>query len=136
MIILKILSWLGIGFVIPGVFCSFSASYNDSIYPGMTSSGVGYFVALCFGAVGVVLSLICGSISRPRFFWIGCIMIGIIYIASFYGWIFMLTGGRWIETVGLPNAILGTVLSFLPGVLFVAEGVILKTVSKRHKGSI
>ena len=136
MIILKILSWLGIGFAIPGVFCSFSASYNDLNYPGMTSSGVGYFVAMCFGAIAVILSSVCGLISRPRFLWIGCIMIGIIYIASFYGWFLMVTGGRWIETVGLPNAILGTILCFLPGALFISEGVILKSVSKRHKGSI
>ena len=132
MIILKILSWLGIGFAIPGVLCAFSASYNDMHYPGMTSSGVGYFVALCFGAIAVVLSLVCGLISRPRFFWIGCIIIGLIYIASFYGWFFMVTGGRWIETMGLPNAISGTILCCLPGALFISEGVILKTVSRRR----
>lgn len=135
MIILKIISWLGVGLVIPALLCSFSASYNDLIYPGMTSSGVGYFVAMCFGAVAVILSLVCGLISRPRFFWIGCIIIGIIYIASFYGWFLIMTGGRWIETVGLPKAILGTVLSFLPGVLFISEGVILRSISKWHKGS-
>lgn len=134
-IFLKIISWLGIGFVIPGLFCSFSASYNDLNYPGMTSSGVGYFVAMCFGAFAVILSLVCGLISKPRFFWIGCIIIGIIYIASFYGWFLIMIGGRWIETVGLPKAILGTISCFLPGVLFIFEGVILTIISKRQKRS-
>jgi len=134
-IFLKIMSWFGIVFIIPALFCSFSASYMDLKYPGMTSSGVGYFVAMCFGAVAVILSLVGGLISKPRFFWIGCIIIGIIYIASFYGWFLTLIDGRWIQTAGLAQAILATILCFLPGVLFISEGVILKSVSERQKRS-
>ncbi len=122
---LKILAWLGLGLVIPGLFCSFSASYNDLVYPGMTSSGVGYFVALCFGAVGVLLTMVGGLIAKPRFLKITCIIIGVVYIISFYGLFIVMLDNRWIEREGIAQAISGLILSLLPGIILIIEGIIL-----------
>ncbi|MDD5399117.1 MAG: hypothetical protein PHU70_08565 [Dehalococcoidia bacterium] len=122
---LNILPWFGLGLVIPGLFCSFSASYNDLVYPGMTSSGVGYFVALCFGAIGAILAMVGGLISRPRFFWIACLIIGSIYILSFYGLFLVMLDSRWTERAGIAQTISGLILILLPGIILITEGIIL-----------
>jgi len=89
--------------------------------PGQLGSGVGYFVETCAGALGTILALIGGFIARPKYFWIGAIVVGVAYIASFYGY-----------AVDFKLYMLGGILvMLLPGLACIVAGIIIRKLDKR-----
>ena len=79
----------------------------------------------------MILTLIGGLISRPRFFWIACLIMGGVYILSFYGFFLVMLDSRWIERTGIAQAISGLILSLLPGIILIIEGIILRKQSTK-----
>jgi len=87
------------------------------------------------GILGTILSLIGGLISRPKYLWIGLIIIGIVYIASFYGYFAPSSGGY--PNNPSPNKIIVIlVLILLPGLVCVGEGIFLLKHIKRVKNRL
>jgi len=116
---LKFLAWFGLFFILPGLIFSYSSS-STWVSTGNLGSGFGYAIALFFGAIGTVLALIGGFISRPDKFWIALIVVGIIYIGSFYGY-FLDNGGE----VGL-KFLSGCLVMALPGIACIIGGIIIQ----------
>ncbi len=117
---LSILGWLGVGFIALGLPLSFSSS-STWTSTGHLGSGVGYMLALMLGVLGALLILIGGFIARPPYLWLGAILIGLVYISSFYGWIK--------EDTGNP----GWIFSILPGLICIIGGVVMARLSSRRK---
>lgn len=84
---LTILAWFGLLVIIPGLLLSYSSSWVMVTSPGQLGSAVGYVVTADVGTIGTVLALIGGFIARPKYFWIGAIVVGAAYVASFYGYV-------------------------------------------------
>jgi len=117
---LKFLAWIGLLIILPGLLLSYSSSWVMVSRPGQLGSGVGYFAATCIGAFGTLLALIGGFISRPRYFWIGAIVVGIAYIASFYGYAFDFEA----------KFILGLFVGLLPGLACIATGIVMRKLAR------
>ena len=119
--LLKTLAWFGLLLIALGLPLSFSSSWTE-VSTGTLGSGAGYFVEMCVGAVGALLALIGGFIARPKYFWLGALVIGIAYISSFYG-LFM----------GLdePHMYWWLFVALLPGLACVVAGTVIKVLNKR-----
>jgi hypothetical protein len=118
---LKILAWFGLLLMVPGLVLSYSSSWVMVSSPGQLGSAAGYIATAGIGALGVLLALIGGFIARPRYFWIGAIVVGVAYIASFYGYVvdfkFYMLGG--------------IVVMLLPGLACIAAGIVIWKLAKR-----
>jgi len=119
-VILTIIAWLGLLIIVPGLLLSYSSSWTW-ISTGQLGSGVGYVVTAGVGAIGTLLALIGGFIARPKYFWIGAIVVGVAYIASFYGYVVDF------ET----KFILGLFVMLLPGLACIAAGIVIRKLNKR-----
>lgn len=119
-ILLKILAWFGLALIVPGLLLSYSSSWTW-ISTGQLGSGVGYVVTAGVGVIGTLLALIGGFITRPKYFWIGAIVVGVAYIASFYGYVVDF------ET----KFILGLFVMLLPGLVCIAAGIVIRKLNKR-----
>lgn len=119
-ILLEILAWFGLALIVPGLLLSYSSSWTW-ISTGQLGSGVGYVVTACVGVIGTLLALIGGFITRPKYFWIGAIVVGVAYIASFYGYVVDF------ET----KFILGLFVMLLPGLVCIAAGIVIRKLNKR-----
>lgn len=93
--------------------------------PGQLGSGVGFFMEMCAGTLGTILALVGGFIARPKYFWIGAIVVGVAYIASFYGYVFDVD----FET----KVILGLSVMLLPGLACIAAGIVIRKLNKRSQ---
>jgi hypothetical protein len=116
---LKILAWFGLFFILPGLIFSYSSS-RVWISTGHLGSGFGYAIALFFGAIGAIFALIGGFTSRPDKFWIALIVVGIIYIGSFYGYFLGNDGEVGIEFIS------GCLVMSLPGIACIIGGIIIR----------
>jgi len=118
---LKIIAWFGLLLIALGLPLSFSSSWTW-VSTGTLGSGAGYFVTLCTGATGALLALIGGFIARPKYLWIGAIVIGVTYISSFYGY-----------RMGLdePSKYWGVFVMLLPGLACIVEGIVIRKLDKR-----
>ena len=117
---LKVLAWIGLLIILPGLVFSYSSSWVMASNPGALGSGVGYVMTAVVGAIGTLLALIGGFIARPRYFWIGALVVGIAYVASFYGYFFGHTvdlGAKFIP---------GLLLMLLPGLACIAAGMVIR----------
>ncbi len=119
-ILLKILAWFGLVLIVLGLLLSYSSSWTW-ISTGQLGSGVGYVVTAGVGVIGTLLALIGGVITRPKYFWIGAIVVGVAYIASFYGYVVDF------ET----KFILGLFVMLLPGLVCIAAGIVIRKLNKR-----
>lgn len=120
---LRIMSWLGLLIIIPGLLFSFSASWADYSEPGLHgASGVGYFVVASLGYIGAALALTGSFVSRPRFYGISSTVLGIVYIYSFYG----IFSNFKIESL---------IFSLIPGLALVVGGIIHIISEKRGPGN-
>jgi len=117
--LLKILAWLGLLIIALGLTLSFSSS-STWVNTGQLGSGVGYFAAMCLGALGAILALIGGFITKPKYFWLGSIVVGVVYISSFYGYIFDYE----------PHMLGGVFVELLPGLLCIVAGIVILSLSK------
>lgn len=117
---LKFLAWVGLLIVLSGLVFSYSSSWVMSSSRGQLGSGVGYVITALIGAIGTLLALIGGFISRPRYFWIGTLVVGIAYIVSFYGYFFGYTvelGAKFIP---------GLLVMLLPGLACIVAGIVIR----------
>jgi hypothetical protein len=117
---MKILAWFGLLIILPSLLLSYSSSWTW-ISTGQLGSGVGYVVTAGVGVIGTLLALIGGFIARPKYFWIGAIVVGVAYIASFYGYVVDF------ET----KFILGLFVMLLPGLACIVAGIIIRKLDKR-----
>ncbi len=115
--LLKIISWLGLSLITISLPLSFSSS-NTWISTGEIGSGAGFGIVWIVTIIGTVLALIGGLIAKPQHLWIGLILVGALYIASFYGWI-----------IKEPEP--GLALMLLPGILLIAEGIAIRTIWRK-----
>jgi len=84
-------------------------------------SGIGYLVTAGVGVIGTLLALIGGFIARPKYLWIGAIVVGVAYIASFYGYVVNF------ET----KFTLGLFVMLLPGLACIAAGIVIRKLNER-----
>jgi len=114
---IKTFAWLGVGLMVLASALALYSSIN-------AAEPESYYMAWILSVVGTVMLVLTGFISRPRFFWLAAIIIGIAYIASLYGWLTDNTAG-----------FMGLVMVTLPGVLCIIIGVLIKrtSASKRNK---
>ena len=117
-VILTIIAWLGLLIIVPGLLLSYSSSWTW-ISTGQLGSGVGYVVTTGVGVIGTLLALIGGFIARPKYFWIGAIVVGVAYIASFYGYV--------VDFKFIP----GLFVMLLPGLACIAAGIVIRKLNKR-----
>ena len=118
---LIIIAWFGLLVIALGLPLSFSSSWTW-VSTGTLGSGAGYFVTLCAGAVGALLALIGGFITRTKYFWIGSIVVGVAYISSFYGY------GMGLDE---PYKYWGVFVMLLPGLACIAAGIVIKKLNKQ-----
>jgi len=116
-IFLKVISWLGSGITLSGAVIAFRESWIIYSEHGKIGVAMGYLPAVWLGILGILLMLVGGLLSSPRFFWIACIAIGLLYIVSFFA-IY-----AWDES--FPN-MTDLSISVLPGLVAFGEGVWLK----------
>lgn len=117
---LKYLAWIGLLIILPSLFFSYSSSWTMASSPGQLGSGVGYVITAVVGTIGTSLALIGGFISRPRYFWIGTLVVGIAYIASFYGYFCGYT--IELEVKFIP----GLFVMLLPGLACIIAGIVTR----------
>ena len=125
--ILKVLAWVGVGFIALGLPWSFSSSITWTS-TGQLGSGVGYWLTWVFGIFGTVLVFIGGFVAKPRYLWIGAIVIGLVYISSFYA------GIPWWAETSKRLAGLATMLS--PGVACIIGGIVMQRLPRRSGETI
>jgi len=125
--VLKVLAWVGVGFIALGLPLSFSSSITWTS-TGQLGSGVGYWLAWVLGIFGTILMLAGGFVAKPRYLWIGAIVIGLAYISSFYA------GIPWWAETNKRLAGLATMLS--PGVACIIGGIIIQRLSSKSSEDI
>ena len=123
--VLKVIAWVGIGVMVGASAFSFFVC----IAPPMVSEGWG--LLLVFGTLpgilGVLLVLIGGFVSKPRYLWLASIIVGVLFVSSFYG----------LATPLVPSLPLYGMLSFIlfssPGLVCIIGGVVMGWLSHRGK---
>ncbi len=115
--VLKVVAWVGIG-VMAGAL---AFAFFISIFPPMVSEGWVLFVVFATlpGILGVLLVFIGGFVSKPRHLWIASIIIGALFISSFY------------RTAHL--GLLTFVLFTSPGLACIVGGIVMEWLSHRGK---
>ena len=117
---LKVLAWFGLLIIVPSLLLSYS-SFWTLVSTGQLGSGVGYVVTAGVGVIGTLLALIGGFIARPKYFWLGAMVVGVAYVASFYGY-----------AVDFELKYLwGLLVMLLPGLACIATGIAIRKLNKR-----
>lgn len=80
---LKVAAWVGVGIVALGTPLAYSSS--ETIMNWGSTAGFGFQLALILAIPGTLLVLIGGFIAKPRYLWIGAVVVSLAYISSFYG---------------------------------------------------
>ena len=112
---LRNFTWLGVGLVALASALALYSSINGS-------ESLNYNIAWILAIFGTILVAIAGFISRPRFFWLVAIVIGIAYIASLYGWLGDNSAG-----------FIGLIMVTMPGIVCIILGVLIKRTSGNKK---
>ena len=123
---LKLISWIGVGIMAFGAIISFSTSWTIVTDPGRIGVDFGHMFAILFGILGLVFMLAGGLISRPRYFWLGSIIVGSFYIISFFEFYQSWPGRIHDNQIGILLSELG--MSVLPGLVAIIEGAWLKRI--------
>ena len=118
---LKVIAWVGVGIIALGTPLSFSFS-SSLMRIGPMGTGVAWWgFTWILGGIGTVLLLAGGFIAKPRYLWIGAVVVGLVYISSFYGGILW-----WVETNELARGL--AVLS--PGLACIIGGIVMQRLSR------
>jgi len=117
---LRTIAWLGVGMVVLGLPLSFYSSVLMTREE--LGSNNGYWIAYMLAIFGVVLLVIGGIITRPRFLWLAAIVAGIAYIVSLYGWLGNNDAG-----------ITGVIMVTLPGLVYIILGLLIRRFSRKRK---
>ena len=120
--VLKVVAWTGVGIIALGTPLAYSSS-ESLMNIGPRGAGVAWWgFTWILGGIGTVLLLAGGFIARPRYLWIGAVVIGLVYISSFYG--FILYSPEGYETTALIP-----VLS--PGLACIIGGIVMQRLFRR-----
>lgn len=128
-ITLTMLAWFGLLVTALGTLLSFSSS-STWVNTGQLGSGVGYAFTFFVGVIGTLFALIGAFITRPRYLWIGAIMVGVAYVVSYYGYVVPSPSsvpspnGHHLDFS--PGMITGLLVMLLPGLACIIAGVILR----------
>jgi hypothetical protein len=126
------ITWIGVIIITLTICASFWMSWKKIFDPG-SIGGVDFEtpIAWILGGIGAVLMLIGGINSKPKFFWLVCITIGILYVVSFFG-NFKEIPER-IRYNDLDTVKMYLIYSILPALVCVIEGVFLKISEQKAK---
>ena len=129
---LKIVAWTGIALMSVATVIMFNLSWEYSHYipsPYHTDKGLQWFYVPLLDIIALASMLVGGIKTRPKYFWIPCVVTGVLSILSYYGYA--------MEFINILHEALfgGTSLLFLsfaviPGIIAIVEGLILRTIKK------
>jgi len=119
--LVTILAWFGLFLTVLSLPLSFSSSYTK-ISTGELGTGVGYAITGLATTIALVLVFIAGIAARPKYLWLGAVVVGLLYIVSFYGYYIKPNLEWWKILVAL-----------LSGILLLGEGLLLKVVEQRKR---
>jgi hypothetical protein len=123
-IFFKIVSWLGIVIVTIGAIISFITSWIDIWSSIQTGVNFGHYLASIFGIAGLILIIIGGIISKPKYFWLTSVIVGSFYIISFFSLYLDFPDRIHYKQIGyILDKLARTVL---PGMIIIIEGIWLK----------
>jgi len=122
---LKITAWVSVGIILLGTPLAFSYS-KSLISIGPRGVGVAWWgFTWILGGIGTVVLLVTGFISRPRFLPVAAVVVGLIYITSFYGLLlYSLVNGT----------ITGSIPVLSPGLACIIGGIVMHWLFRRQKG--
>ena len=112
---IRTFAWLGVVLMMLASALALYFSINEA-------DPESYYMVWILSIFGTIMLAFAGFISRPRFFWLAAVAIGIAYIASLYGWLGDNTAG-----------FMGLVMVTMPGVICIITGVLIKRTSGGRK---
>jgi hypothetical protein len=123
----KIIAWLGLAVFALAITLSFSESFKFTFAePGRYGVLMGSYFALIIGLAGLVLMLIGGLVARPGYFWLGCVIMGVLYSTSFF--VIYLDWPERIHDNQFGVFVMELAIVILPGLAAVIEGIGLKVI--------
>jgi hypothetical protein len=128
---LKVIAWMGLVLLVLAIYTALISSWEMVIDPYSIGTKFGTAFTWILGVSGVIFMLIGGLTSKPKYFPSPSVVIGLLYIVSFFGimndWPDRIRGHQyWILTYE-------TVFSILPGLTAIIEGIYLKTRTNKEK---
>jgi len=124
----KITAWTGLGIVAIGATISFYSSWIIALDPNWIGVDYGHMFGLLLSIIGLLFMLIGGLLSKPKYFWIGSIIVGCFYIVSFFS-MYQYWPTR-IDDNQIDFLLSEMAISFLPGLVAIIEGMWLKATVK------
>lgn len=112
---------LGLGLIALGTLLTFSTSAFFMTLESLAAS-IGWSVGWLVAVAGIVVLLMGGIKGKPWYIWTGAIVIGFIYISSFYVII-----PRWIEE----NQLEALIYFLSPGLACIIIGIVMHRFSRR-----
>ncbi len=129
----KVIAWFGLVLFSLGAIIAF---YGSTVFllaePGEIGVLFEYMFAMWFGIPGIVFMIIGGLISKPRKFWLVCIVAGLFYIVSFFE-IYLGFPGR-IHSGQTGFMLKEISFSILPGLVAILEGIWLRRKDTNSNG--
>jgi len=131
---LKIIAWVGLGFMVVTTMITFRLSWEYSHYVPDSHPvvrGLQWFLVPPLDIIALTLMLVGGFKGKPELFWSASIAIGSIYILSYYAY-----AELFIDHILRPSLFAGTSIFFLsfaiiPGIVAIVEGIFLKIAENR-----
>ena len=122
--LLKVIAWIGVAFFTFGASISFWTSSVMVMDPYSIGVDWGHMFGLLFGVLGLVFMLIGGLFTKPRYFWFISIIVGFLYIISFFS-IYQGLPAR-VRDNQIDILLSDLAISLLPGLVVIVEGIWLK----------
>jgi len=136
---LKVIAWIGFAVFALGTIIVLMANIGSTLNPGQCGVGFPYLYALVLASIGVLLMLAGGIITKPRHFWLFCLIIGLLYIVCWIPltilslissiqhtrWDYLMQNGR------LFDKIWSYLSPLIPGIIIIAEGIMMRCIERR-----
>jgi hypothetical protein len=136
---LKILAWIGFLIVAFGVIALWVGWFTPNVTPeGYAFEDFSPLAALALSIIGTPLMILGGLVAKPRFLWISCITLSVVYTIPFIPTIpetiheiqhtdkaFLFSNG-WVYSL-----IWNRGLFFIPGIVILILGICLKVLEAR-----
>jgi hypothetical protein len=142
-IFLKVIAWTGFGIFSLGTFIALMQTLSYHVQPPTPYGGgvdFGHTIAFVLAVIGIPLMLIGGLLARPRYFWLVSIVVSSLYVISFHFFIvnlvFEIRHTEWdylIQTGWLYTLLWRNLGPFIPGIVGVAEGIIIWRIGVRKR---
>ncbi len=128
---LKVIAWIGLGFMAIGVAISFYTwisiiNYVPERYPTM-GPGFGWILIIPLDILGLLLMTIGGMIARPKYLWLAIISTGLLHILISAPQLPHLVQmqGRGLLSITFNSLVSPGVLAILLGILLLTLNIIL-----------